>query len=284
MKKSSIPILLILLLFLSVPLRAEKRIFRVEAERLNIRATPSIKGKIIGSATRGDYIFTDSEKIKKDWVPIETADGKEGYVNIHYLRDVTPEGFSDTVTFYVNYFVEKYLLITILILILLGIILGLTKTVVIYRDYSDVLICAALLLVPLGAIVLWSRIIIFLQSETVNDLFVWGLVISEVLLFLYIIVRTYRDNGRSLIKMFLALITKIPLAILTTLLLLALITPEEKRKRSDKTDILLILAILTPLIYGLIRHRVWIYRGDEGEELAEKLKADDAKKILKPRV
>ena len=279
--KKQVSLGLLILLF-ATPLFADKLIFKVKPDTLNIRAKPTVKSEIIGQLTRGDYIFTDSSKIEGKWVQIKTDEGKTGYVYIDYLQDVTPHGAGETIKFYLNYFVEKYLLTTFFILILLGIILGLTKSVVVYRDYSDVVLCASLLVIPLGAILLFGRLMLIFQSDTVNQIFLWSLIIFEVLLFLYIIARTYNDNGRSIIKTFVAVITKIPLTILFTLLLLELVTPEEKGKKSDKTDILLILAIITPLIYGLVRHKVWVYKGDE--EVEKKISEKEIEKILKPKV
>ncbi|GEM_PF-6842658 len=275
--------LVFFLIFAAVPLYSDRKIFKVTKESVNVREQPSLKSRIIGTLPQGEYVFTDSEKIINGWVPVKLEEGKTGYIKISVLKDVTPHGLVEYFKFYTNYFVENYLVVTFFILIVLGIILGLTKSVVIYRDYLDVVKCGSLILLPYILMLLFAKVIILFNSELLNKIFIGLIIVIEVILLISIVVGTYKDN-RSIIKTFLALITKIPLTTLFVLLLLELFSPSDEKKKENKTDIFLILALITPLIYALVRHKVWIYRGEKTEEELKEASPEEIARTIKPKI
>jgi uncharacterized protein YgiM (DUF1202 family) len=55
-----------------------------DATNLNIRATPSTEGQIVGKAAH-DEVVTLVEKTDDSWWKIKTADGEEGYAYAQYL-------------------------------------------------------------------------------------------------------------------------------------------------------------------------------------------------------
>ena len=70
------------LLFLHlVPVNAQD-VYKVNAQRLNIRATPSANGRLIGTLTQGATVAV--ERINNGWALI-TYDGKACYVSVKYL-------------------------------------------------------------------------------------------------------------------------------------------------------------------------------------------------------
>ena len=55
-----------------------------DASNLNIRATPSTEGALVGKAAH-DEIITLVEKTDDSWWKVRTADGEEGYAYAQYL-------------------------------------------------------------------------------------------------------------------------------------------------------------------------------------------------------
>ena len=263
-------------------LHAERSIFKVKKEAVNVRAKPSLKSQVIGQLSEGDYIFTEKEKIVNGWVPVKIGNGAKGYVKTLTLEDVTPHGLKETLSFYFNYFMEKYFLTTFFLLIVLGIILGFTKVVVVFRDYRDVTVNASLILFPFIALLAGGHILIYFNSNLLYKAYFVIVALVELGMLIWIIINTYRDNG-SIVKTLLALITKIPLTTLFALAVLEVFSPGEKGKKRDKTDAIAILLLILPLIYGLVRHRVWKYSGEVEEEMKE-LSPEELVKTIKPKV
>ncbi len=279
MRKNILTFFLLFLLFPLFNLHAERVIFKVKVDTEDIHAKPNSNSMVLGYINEGDYIFTDSEKIKNGWVPVKVGD-KVGYVRLKALTDVTPHGFKENIKFYFNYFMEEYFFATLLILIVLGTILGLTRAVIVFRDYQDVAKCGALIVVPFAVAILWTRIALIFNSKAVTYIFLIIIAGAELYLLGSIVVNTYKDNGGSILKTFLALITKIPLTILFTLAVLEVFTPGERKKKEDKTDFIAILLLLLPLIYGLVQHKVWKFTGQE----EEKSSLGEVTDTLKPKV
>ena len=142
-------------------------------------------------------------------------------------------------------------------ILLLGIILGFTKTITVYRDYADLTKVFMLVLAPIGLFqILGDKI----ESKTINTI----LIGIEGILLLWILVTTYLDN-RNIFKTILAFITKIPLGVIFAIYLVNLISPSggSKGKRSQGRGFSgLILIFLAPILYGLVKNRVWTSNKD----------------------
>jgi uncharacterized protein YgiM (DUF1202 family) len=58
-----------------------------DATNLNIRATPSTEGEIVGKAAHHEVV-TLVEKTDDSWWKVRTADGEEGYAYAQYLSPI----------------------------------------------------------------------------------------------------------------------------------------------------------------------------------------------------
>ncbi len=130
--------------------------------------------------------------------------------------------------------------------------LGLKGIVTIYRNFSDVGTNFAGALIPIVAVASSS-----LFHGLVQDIFVFLIVIVEIVIYSYIIVQTYIDN-RSILKTLIALITKIPISILYIFNLLQLSSPSGRgggERQSNRMRALGFLLILSLLVYGLVKEK-----------------------------
>ena len=97
------PLFFLILLFVPVHnLHAETKIYKVTVSTIKIRNHPTIKSKVIGQLTEGEYIFTKTEKMKQGWAPVKIENGNIGYVKVSIIKDVTPKTFIETIKFYIN--------------------------------------------------------------------------------------------------------------------------------------------------------------------------------------
>lgn len=149
----------------------------------------------------------------------------------------------------------EYYLYGIIAFLLIGIILGFTKTIVVYRDYADLTLVFMLVLAPLGVYGL-------IGDKVENDIIRIVLLIIEIIIILLILIKTYIDN-HNIFKTILAFITKIPLGVIFAIYLVNLISPGgnskgEKIKSRGISGIVLIF--LAPILYGLVRNRVWSHK------------------------
>ena len=145
---------------------------------------------------------------------------------------------------------EYYIYGSIAIL-LLGIILGFTKTITVYRDFADLTKVFMLVLAPIGLFyILGDKI----ENRILQNIF-FGI---EGLLLVWIIVTTFIDN-RNIFKTLLALITKIPLGVIFAIYLVNLISPSGKNRRQSRGISGIVMLFLGPILFGLVRNRVWIF-------------------------
>ena len=136
-------------------------------------------------------------------------------------------------------------------ILLLGIILGFTKTITVYRDFADLTKVFMLVLAPIGLFyILGDKI----ENRILRNIFI-GI---EGLLLLWIIVTTFIDN-RNIFKTLLALITKIPLGVIFAIYLVNLISPSGKNRRQSRGISGIVMLFLGPILFGLVRNRVWIF-------------------------
>jgi len=140
-------------------------------------------------------------------------------------------------------------------ILLLGIILGFTKTITVYRDFADLTKVFMLVLAPLGLFyILGDKI----DNRILQNIF-FGI---EGLLLLWIIVTTFIDN-RNIFKTLLALITKIPLGVIFAIYLVNLISPSGKNRRQSRGIAGIVMIFLAPILFGLVKNRVWSYKKQE---------------------
>ncbi|HPD60041.1 MAG TPA: hypothetical protein PLG05_10295 [Bacteroidales bacterium] len=140
-------------------------------------------------------------------------------------------------------------------ILLLGIILGFTKTITVYRDFSDLTKVFMLVLAPIGLFyILGDKI----DNRILRNIF-FGI---EGLLLLWIIVTTFIDN-RNIFKTLLALITKIPLGVIFAIYLVNLISPSGKNRRKSRGIAGIVMIFLAPILFGLVKNRVWSYKKQE---------------------
>jgi len=137
-------------------------------------------------------------------------------------------------------------------ILLLGIILGFTRTIIVYRDFADLTKVFMLVLAPLGLFyILGDKI----DNRILKNIFC-GI---EGFLLLWIIVTTFIDN-RNIFKTLLALITKIPLGVIFAIYLVDLISPRGKNLRRSRGIAGIVMLFLAPILFGLVKNRVWIYK------------------------
>lgn len=140
-------------------------------------------------------------------------------------------------------------------ILLLGIILGFTKTITVYRDFTDLTKVFMLVLAPLGLFyILGDKI----DNRILRNIFVG----VEGLLLLWIIVTTFIDN-RNIFKTLLALITKIPLGVIFAIYLVNLISPSGKNRRQSRGIAGIVMIFLAPILFGLVKNRVWSFKKQE---------------------
>jgi len=136
-------------------------------------------------------------------------------------------------------------------IVLLGIILGFTKTITVYRDFADLTKVFMLVLAPIG--------LFYILGDKIDNRILRNIFIGiEGLLLIWIIVTTFIDN-RNIFKTLLALITKIPLGVIFAIYLVNLISPSGKNRRQSRGISGIVMLFLGPILFGLVRNRVWIF-------------------------
>lgn len=139
--------------------------------------------------------------------------------------------------------------------LLLGIILGFTKTITVYRDFADLTKVFILVLAPIG--------LFYILGDKIDNRILRNIFIGiEGLLLLWIIVTTFIDN-RNIFKTLLALITKIPLGVIFAIYLVNLISPSGKNRRQSRGIAGIVMLFLAPILYGLVRNKVWSFKKQE---------------------
>ena len=135
-------------------------------------------------------------------------------------------------------------------ILLIGIILGFTKAITVYRNFADLTKVFMLVLAPIG--------LFYILGDKIDNRILRNIFIGiEGLLLLWIIVTTFIDN-RNIFKTLLALITKIPLGVIFAIYLISLISPSGKLKRQSRGISAIVMLFLAPILYSLVKNRVWI--------------------------
>jgi len=150
---------------------------------------------------------------------------------------------------------NEYYIYGIIGILLLGIILGFTKTITVYRDFSDLTKVFMLVLAPIAIFLLLGNKV---EKGIIKNIF-WGI---EILLLVWIVVSTFIDNG-NVFKTLLALITKIPLGIIFAVYLIDLVSPGGKtsaQRKKSRGIAGLVMIFLAPILYGLVENKVWAHK------------------------
>lgn len=151
-----------------------------------------------------------------------------------------------------------YILIGWAAIVLLGAILGWNQKIVVFRNYND------LGMVFASGVSIYAAIIVAItfasESKSMQALSFFLIAIA-VFLLIYLIARTFIDN-KSFFLGALALVTKITLSGLFLFNLISLLSPSGKTQRQrskDRSNALLWLIFLTPVIYHLVRDKEGIF-------------------------
>jgi len=140
-------------------------------------------------------------------------------------------------------------------ILLLGIILGFTKTITVFRDFADLTKVFMLVLAPVGLFIILGNKV---ESDIIRNI----LIVIESGLLIWILITTFLDN-RNIFKTLLAFITKIPLGVIFAIYVINLISPGGKtrtQRRQSRGIAGIVLLFLGPILFGLVRNRVWTYK------------------------
>jgi hypothetical protein len=151
----------------------------------------------------------------------------------------------------------EYIAAAYLILVIVGVILGLSQKITVYRNFNDLTLCFATILVP----EVFIQISSFFSTEFLQKFIVILMVVIEIGLILYIAYQTYIDN-KDILSTAIAFFTKIPLAVLFILNLLEFVAPSGKtykERMKNRKGALAWLLLLTPLIYSLVRDKEGVF-------------------------
>lgn len=136
------------------------------------------------------------------------------------------------------------------IVIIIGIFMGAgeNRSIIVFRDYDDL---GLTFLIPASFVLIY-----YLFAQMGGNPQVGAIVGAGVafLLFLRLLVNTFVDNSRNVFKTLLALIVKMPLAIIWIFNLLQLLNPQGTgtRRRQNRGQALIILTLLTPILGMLV--------------------------------
>lgn len=152
----------------------------------------------------------------------------------------------------------SFLLAVACIVVIYGIVQGWgdDRKIVVFKDYDDL---GLTFLVPASGIAVIYVFSFFGASESIGKYLAWAVmlwVLSKLA------VNTYALNDNDLKKTALALVTKLPLAIVWVLNLIQVINPSGKtaaQRSSSRGSALVMLAIMTPIIGKLVVDRSGSY-------------------------
>ena len=144
----------------------------------------------------------------------------------------------------VNY---EFFVIGLIVLVIVGTFLGAgeNRKIIVFNDYDDL---GLSFLVSASYFIIYY-LFLFIGLNPIYGMYL-GLTVSCILLF-FLIYRTFNINNRNFLKTFLALITKLPLATIWLLSLLAVLDPSGKKaskRRQNRAIGLVLLTLLTPVI------------------------------------
>lgn len=149
------------------------------------------------------------------------------------------------------------LLAAFVVIGLLGLTLGLSKRIVIFRNFTDLILVFATLMVGLALAL--APFLIELKADVYRSWIYWS---PAILLLVVISARTLADNRNPLFAT-LAMFLKIPLSILTIFLFLDVLAPTgsyRDRARKRRNGLVGVL-LMAPLILALIEDKKGAFAG-----------------------
>ena len=137
------------------------------------------------------------------------------------------------------------------IIVVFGIVKGWGdgRSIIIFQDYDDL---GLTFLVPASGMLIMFIFLWAGGNQTVGMLL--GCVVSGALL-IRLAISTYHINGQNSGKALLAILTKLPLAVVWVLNMIQILNPSGRtsaQRRSNRGQAMVILMILTPIIGALI--------------------------------
>lgn len=155
-----------------------------------------------------------------------------------------------------EWFFNIYTGIGWLLIVVIGTILGYKDKIVVFRDYNDLGLAFLVVLMPMPLMYFLG-----LFSQDHQQLSNWIIIAFESVLFLWIAIRTFKDNT-NLIYAVVALITKISLSVLFIINLLEFVSPSGKSasdRHGFRRSAFAILLIVTPLVFTLVKIKKGIF-------------------------
>lgn len=147
---------------------------------------------------------------------------------------------------------NAYTLIGWLLIVITGVVLGFKQKITVFRDYNDLGLVFLIALSPVVLFYLFS--IIGGEQQRVLG---WFIIIVETVLFLWIVIRTFKDNP-NVLGALVALITKISLSILFIFSFLNFVAPQGKtaaQRAKSRYSALAILLIVAPVVFKLVKNK-----------------------------
>ncbi|MDN7124534.1 hypothetical protein J6I90_06540 [Pseudidiomarina sp. 1APP75-32.1] len=145
-----------------------------------------------------------------------------------------------------------WVLIPAILIYIIGVWLGNTKRIIVYRNYTDVMIVGLLVILPTAVLGIILLVTHGEKSAGVDHQYSFYLLLALAsalaLVFIIICVKTFRDNPNPL-KALLALYVKIPTGIMFFFHFAGIFRNGNRKARRNS---LFWTLILTPLLYGLI--------------------------------
>jgi hypothetical protein len=224
--------------------------YLVTASALNVRDTASANSIVLGKLSKNDTVYV-IDKTNSNWIKIE-YEGRNGYVSAKYIKPLN-EKHQTAITDSENY--KVYLLI-FGVIVLLGIILGYTKTIVVYRDFADLAKVFLLVLIPIIVLLFVPDNI---ENQHHKDLIIYGILAFIGLMFIWIIISTYKDN-RNIIWTVIALCVKLPLAIIFLAYLNSFFSSNKDKSMQEQIKEKISAGVVLLFILGLVRHKVWRFK------------------------
>lgn len=138
-----------------------------------------------------------------------------------------------------------------LAIVVVGVILGLKSKITVFRNYSDLALCFGIPVLVLLELALAAGL-----GPKGNVPILVFVALAVCALLVMIIWRTWSDN-RNPVGFLIALVTKLPLAILFVLSVVDFVAPKgtSVQRASARRRGFITLLLLTPLIYGLVRDK-----------------------------
>lgn len=127
---------------------------------------------------------------------------------------------------------------------------GENRKIIVFQDYNDLGMC---FLIPASAFVIYLVFVTLLGGRPEYAMVICGIVAAG--LFILCAINTLKSNNYNAAYAFLALCTKIPLAVLWVFSLVSLLNPQGKnaaQRRQARGTALIILTVVTPIVAQLV--------------------------------